>query len=113
MKIFAFPSAKLSNIWAAVGAGKWAVSKSMHDGVNKRRETLAREMPVGSLGILYLSGAGYTTPFVVISEPDYVNAEAKVWPEDWYLALGIKSLGNPSKIMSRKDALVKLPSIKR
>lgn len=113
MKIYAFPSAKLSNIWAAVGAGKWAVSKSDHDAVNKRRETLAREMPVGSFGILYLSGHGLTTPFVVTSEPNYVDPEGGVWPEEWYLSFGIEPLGNPSKMMSRNDAQVKLPSIAR
>lgn len=113
MKIYAFPSASLSNIWAGVGAGKWAVSKSDHDAVNKRRKTLAGEMPVGSFGILYLSGQGLTVPFVVTSEPNYVDAESKVWPEDWYLSFDIKPLGNPSKIMSRADALAKLPSIAR
>jgi hypothetical protein len=113
MKIYAFPSAKLSNVWAAVGAGRWAVSKSDHDAVNKRRATLAAEMPIGSFGILYLSGQGYTTPFVVTSEPDYVDPETKVWPEEWHLAFDIKPLGNPSKILSRDDAMKKLPSIAR
>ncbi|MCY7281062.1 MAG: hypothetical protein LH610_09255 [Sphingomonas bacterium] len=113
MKIFAFPSAKLSNIWAGVGAGRWAVSKSTHDSVNKRRATLAAEMPIGSFGVLYLSGQGYTTPFVVISEPNYIDPESKVWPEDWFLAFDIKPLGNPSKILSRKDALRLLPSMAR
>ena len=113
MKIFAFPSAKLSKIWAGVGAGRWAVSKSTHDAVNKRRATLAAEMPIGSFGILYLSGHGYTTPFVIISEPNFIDPESKVWPEDWHLAFNIKPLGNPSKILSRKDALAQLPSMKR
>ena len=111
MKIFAFPSAKLSNIWAGVGAGRWAVSKSTHESVNKRRATLAAEMPIGSFGILYLSGQGYTTPFVVTSEPNYVDPESSVWPEDWHLAFDIKPLGNPSKILSRSEALVRLPSM--
>jgi hypothetical protein len=113
MKIYAFPSAKLSNIWAAVGAGRWAVSKSEHDAVNKRRATLAADMPIGSFGILYLSGQGYTTPFVVTSEPDYIDAEKSVWPEEWYLAFNIKPLGNPSKILTRADAQKKLPSMGR
>jgi hypothetical protein len=113
MKIYAFPSAKLSNIWAGVGAGRWAVSKSDHDSVNKRRATLAAEMPIGSFGILYLSGQGYTTPFVVTSEPNYVDPEKKVWPEEWHLAFDIKPLGNPSKILTRDAAMKRLPSIKR
>lgn len=113
MKIYAFPSAKLSNIWAGVGAGRWAVSKSAHEAVNKRRATLAAEMPIGSFGILYLSGQGYTTPFVVISDPNYVDPEMKVWPEEWHLDFGIKPLGNPSKILTRDAAMKKLPSIAR
>lgn len=70
-------------------------------------------MPVGSFGILYLSGEGFTVPFVVTSEPNYVDAESKVWPEDWYLSFGVKPLGNPSKILSRAEAQIKLPSILR
>ena len=70
-------------------------------------------MPIGSFGILYLSGHGYTTPFVVTSEPDYVDPESKVWPEDWHLAFDINPLGNPSKILSRNEALVRLPSMAR
>ena len=113
MKIYAFPSAKLSNIWAGIGAGRWAVSKSDYEAVNKRRATLASEMPVGSFGILYLSGHGLTTPFVVTSPPDYVNPETKIWPEEWHLAFEIRPLGNPTKIMNRIDAMQKLPSIAR
>ena len=113
MKIYAFPSAKLSNIWAAVGAGRWAVSKSDYDAVNKRRATLAAEMPLGSFGVLYLSGHGYTTPFVITSEPDYIDPETQVWPEEWHLAFDMKPLGNPSKILRRDAAMQKLPSIAR
>ena len=113
MKIYAFPSAKLSNIWAAVGAGKWAVSKSDHEGVNTRRQNLGSDMPIGAFGILYLSGRGLTTPFVVTSKPNLRDPERSVWPEEWHLAFDIRPLGDPSRIMSRKDAAAKLPSIVR
>jgi hypothetical protein len=113
MKIYAFPSSKLTNIWAGIGAQRWAVSKSSFESVNKRRATLANEMPVGSFGVLYLSGRGYTTPFVVTSEPNFIDAETEIWPEDWYLSFSIRPLGNPSKILSRADAQKKLPSIAR
>ncbi|ETI64428.1 hypothetical protein C100_07905 [Sphingobium sp. C100] len=42
-----------------------------------------------------------------------MDVESKVWPEDWYLSFAIKPLGNPSKILSRADAQIKLPSIAR
>ena len=111
MKIYAFPSSNLTNIWAGIGAGKWAVSLSEHDQVNKRRTTLSADMPIGSFGILYCSGRGLTTPFVIYSKPELGEFVDDVWPERWTLPFDIKPLGNPTKLMSREDAVKKLPSI--
>ena len=112
MKIFAFSCSNLTNIWAGVGAGLWAVSKSENDATNTRRRTLADKMPVGAFGLLYCSANhSYTTPFVVYSKPDADRIESSVWAGDWVLPFSIKPLGNPRRLLDRHKAASILPSM--
>ena len=112
MKIFAFASTNVTNIWAGLGAGLWAVSKSDIEGTNKRRKTLAKNMPVGAFGILYCSAThSLTTPFVVYSRPDENRSETSVWDGEWVLPFQIKPLGSPRRSMHREAAKSLLPSI--
>ena len=93
MKIYAFASTNLTNIWAGIGAGLWAVSNSLNEGTNKRRRTLAQKMPIGSFGVLYCSEIhSFTSPFVVYSKPDESRIETNVWKGEWVLPFSIKPL---------------------
>lgn len=112
MKIYAFASTNITNIWAGLGAGLWAVSNSENEGTNKRRRTLASDMPVGAFGILYCSQThSLTTPFVVYSKPDKNRTETSVWEGEWVLPFDIKPLGSPRRQMHRGIAKSALPSM--
>ena len=51
MELFVFSSKNLTNIWAGIGARKWAVSQDQ--AANTGVTTKAKALRVGSLGILY------------------------------------------------------------
>jgi hypothetical protein len=112
MSIFVFASSNLTNIWAGIGAGLWAVSKSEYAATNKGRVTKARNMEIGSFGILYcVETQSLTTPFVVFSSPDPEAVEAHVWPEEWVLPFKIHPLGTPRKQLNKDQAMKVLPTL--
>src|SRR5688572_25124512 len=100
MQLYAFSSSNLTNIWAGVGAGLWAVSKKVAE--NPGAITKARKMMIGSLGILYCSGTHeFTTPFVVKTIPQSDVVISHVWADEWGLPFDIAPLGSPSKRLSK------------
>jgi hypothetical protein len=113
MNIYAFPSRTRTNIWAGIGRGLWAVSHSKHPSTNKGRATKAAKMPIGAFGLLYCSeNQTYSTPFVVLSEPDPTLMVIGVWPEEWILPFQIRALGSPLRSVRREDMYQLLPSLR-
>jgi hypothetical protein len=59
----------------------WAVAETSPADM-KARVTKSKRMKVGSLGILYCNEThSFTTPFVVVSEPNETKVVSDVWPE--------------------------------
>ncbi len=97
MELFCFASKSLTNIWAGIGARMWAVAETSPTDM-KARITKSKRMKVGSLGILYCNCThSFTTPFVVVSEPNETKVVSDVWPEKWRLPFSIHPLGNPTR----------------
>lgn len=66
MELFVFSSKTLTNIWAGIGARKWAVS--LDQAANPGIATKAKALRIGSIGILYcVETQSLTTPFIVAS----------------------------------------------
>ena len=112
MNIYGFASDSLTNIWAGIGAGRWAVGASKNAIFTKGRLTKAAKMPIGAFGILYCTETrAFTTPFVVYSHPDSKEVVSNIWAEPWVLPFGIKPLGNPTRSMTVSQMMELLPSI--
>jgi hypothetical protein len=111
MNVYLFASKNLTNIWAGIGARRWAVSeKAAALGVV---QASAKRLPVGSLGLFYCTEAkGFTTPFLITSEPNQSEVVSNVWPEVWRLPFSIHPFGSPSLIMTIDSALQILPTMK-
>jgi hypothetical protein len=113
MKLYSFASENLTNIWAGIGAGMWAVGESDNPAFVKGRITKAARMPIGAFGILYCNETGsLTVPFVVYSKADPESIETEVWSKTWVLPFSIKPLGNPRRQLTRERARQLLPSLK-
>ena len=113
MKLYSFASNDLTNIWAGIGAGLWAVGESDEGAFVKGRKTKAAKMPVGAFGILYCNETkSLTVPFVVYSKANPETVERGVWSKPWVLPFSIKPLGSPRKQLSRERAKEVLPSLK-
>ncbi|WP_309601430.1 hypothetical protein [Sphingomonas sp.] len=111
MKIYGFASDSLTNIWAGIGAQRWAVGQSNDGAYAKGRLTKAAKMSIGSFGILYCSEtSAYTTPFVVYSRPNPSETITNIWASPWVLPFGIKPLGNPDRSLSIRDILTVIPN---
>jgi len=109
MNLFCFPSKNLTNIWAGIGAQKWAVAETSSPNM-KSRITKSKRMTVGALGLLYCSETqSFTTPFLVYSEPDPKEVVTDVWPERWRLPFRIHALGDPSRQVHKDKASLKWP----
>jgi len=114
MEIFAFASKNITNIWAGIGAGLWAVSLTNDAASMQGRKTKAQSMRVGSFGILYCNAThALTTPFIVYSKPDPNRTVEDVWPEKWVLPFKILPLGNPARQLGKDVAKDVLPIFKR
>lgn len=112
MRLFSFASDNLTNIWAGIGAGMWAVGESDNATFVKGRKTKAARMPVGAFGILYCNETrSLTVPFVVYSTVDAERTETEVWSKSWVLPFFIKPLGTPRRQLSRDDAKRMIPSL--
>jgi hypothetical protein len=112
MKLYSFASDNLTNIWAGIGAGMWAVGESDNSTFVKGRITKAARMPVGACGILYCNETrSLTVPFVVYSRVDPERTETHVWSKAWVLPFAIKPLGTPRRQLSRERAREVIPSL--
>ena len=112
MKLYSFASENLTNIWAGIGAGLWAVGESDNSTFVKGRNTKADRMPVGAFGILYCNEtSSLTVPFVVYSKANPNRTENEVWSKPWVLPFSIKPLGNPRRQLPRERARQILPSL--
>ena len=110
--LYAFSSESVTNIWAGVGAGLWAVPEKPDD---QTRRGKAAKMPIPAFGILYSKREqSLTVPFVILSRPDPNNIEDNsVWHDRWALPFRIKPLGTPRKMLGIERAKAIIPSFKR
>jgi len=112
MSIFLFSSENLTNTWAGIGAGLWAVSKSDDKPFHSGRITKSKGTKIGSFGILYCSETQcLTTPFIVFSAPDSRTTIANVWRGEWVLPFRIHPLGSPRKQLHKDEAMKVLPTL--
>jgi len=112
MDLFCFACKNLTNIWAGIGAGMWAVAETSESDM-KARITKSKRMKVGSLGVLYCNEThSFTTPFLVYSAPDAEKVVTDVWPEKWRLPFRIHPLGNPSRQVHMDEAKKLWPVLK-
>jgi hypothetical protein len=112
MNAYVFSSKNLTNIWAGIGAARWAVSDKAAALPNV--VAASRRVPVGSLGFFYCTEVkGFTTPFLITSKPDQSETVSNIWPEKWHLPFSIHSFGNPSLVMPTDYALTIMPSMKK
>ena len=106
MELFVFSSVNLTNIWAGVGAGIWAVSLSDNQTTMKGRATKSEKMIVGSAGIIWCSEThALTTPFLVRSMARTSETVSNVWPETWAMPFEITPLGTPHRQMPGDEAM--------
>jgi hypothetical protein len=111
MKLYVFVSKNITNIWAGIGAGKWAVSDA-DPTVMQGRRTRALGVRAGQFGIIYCSQAGkksLTTPFIISSRIRVDESIAEIWPEIWRMPFDIHPLGSPRKMWRARDAARELP----
>jgi len=79
MDLFCFASATLTNVWAGIGAGLWAVAETSPTDM-KARITKSKRMQVGAAGLLFCNEThAFTTPFLVYSQPDPERVVTDVW----------------------------------
>jgi len=110
MELFVFSSKNLTNIWAGIGARKWAVS--LDQASNTGISTKAKALHIGSLGILYcVETQSLTTPFIVASVPDEAATITNIWIDEWRLPFDIYPLGSPQKQMGKLD-IANLPVVR-
>lgn len=99
MRLYVFSSHSLNNIWAGIGANKWAVQVC---GIPNLKEK-AMKMPLGALGIFYCSETQvFTTPFIVTKQAEDISI-TNIWPEEWIYPFGIKTFGNPNRVIHKND----------
>ena len=100
--VYCFTSSNLTNIWAGIGAGLWAVSEVGSKDMETRK-TKSLEMTISAYGMLYCAAShSFTTSFKVISEVKWKEIKG-VWPEAWWLPFGIKPLGSPRYQLTTKE----------
>lgn len=111
MDIYVFSSRNLTNIWAAIGSRKWAVS--IPQSKNSSISTKSQNLPIGSLGLFYcVETKSLTTPFVIRSKPSKEEVIKNIWPEHWALPFNIIPLGTPDKQLYKDELAKILPSLK-
>ncbi|HYJ04889.1 MAG TPA: hypothetical protein VEX43_07130 [Chthoniobacterales bacterium] len=110
MDLYIFGSSTVTNIWAGVGARKWAISRDQAQMPGAK--TKARALPVGAVGLLYCSQTHtFSTPFLCASTPEVEESVTGIWPEEWFFPFDILPLGSPLKQMTTDDVSA-LPTIK-
>jgi hypothetical protein len=110
LNIYVFTSNNLTNIWAGIGARRWAVSDVVATRPGKVGQ--ANNLLIGSLGVLYCSETHeLTTPFVVTSRPQPGVIVTNIWPEPWHLPFQITPLGSPTRTLTNNQLAQQLPSV--
>ena len=110
--VYCFTSTNLTNIWAGIGAGLWAVSEVSPKDMETRK-TKSLGMPIGSFGLLYCSANhSFTTPSKVTSEVRWKEIKG-VWPEAWWLPFSINPLGTPNHQLTTKEMTALVDVMKR
>lgn len=103
MKLYVFASNSVTNIWAGIGARKWAISLDSARNVGGV-ETKASRMEIGSFGVFYISGEkSLTTPFIVTSSVDMDSVIEDIWPEAWTFSFSIRPLGSPAHRLGESE----------
>lgn len=106
MDVYIFSSNTITNIWAGIGAGMWAVQ--IYDRPEFR--TRAMNMPIGAVGLIYcVENQSFTTPFIIKTTPED-RIISDIWPEDWMLPFNIQPFGTPRKLI-HKDQIGILPAV--
>ena len=109
MDVYVFSSASLTNIWAGIGAKRWAISSKQAQ--NPKTPTKAKSFRVGSIGLIYCKETkSFTTPFIVSSMPEEKVLVNNIWPEEWSFPFSIYPLGSPKRQIGTDD-ISNLPSI--
>jgi hypothetical protein len=112
MELFCFASKSVTNIWAGIGAGLWAVAETSPQDM-KARTTKSKRLRIGSAGLLYCNEThSFTTPFLVYSEPDPDRVVTDVWPEKWCLPFKIHPLGTPARQLHMDEAKIQWPVLR-
>jgi hypothetical protein len=112
MNLYIFGSVNLTNIWAGIGARRWAISVQQAENVSGAVRKAA-DMQIGSLGIIYCSETQvFTTPFLVASKPDPAVTISDIWPEPWTLPFRVLPLGTPRKQLHKDHIKSTLPSLR-
>jgi hypothetical protein len=112
MNLYAFSSKNLTNIWAGIGAGLWAISEEAASNVGGAAAK-AKRLRVGAAGIIYCSkDQAFTTPFLVLSAPAENRMVDYVWPERWTLPFRIQPLGTPRALLPKDELASVLPSLR-
>ncbi len=112
LPLYVFSSSNLTNVWAGIGAGLWAVSQRDENQMKGSRTKALAMMP-GAVGVLYCSEVkALTTPFLVYSSPDTAAVVTDVWPERWVLPFRIHALGTPSRRLPIADAMTTLKTLR-
>src|SRR5262249_23594647 len=89
MNLYIFSSLNLTNIWAGIGARRWAISVQQAERVGGAIQK-STHMGIGSFGLIYCSDTqAFTTPFLVASKPDPTTIVADIWPKHWTLAFRV------------------------
>ncbi len=106
MQVYIFSSNTITNIWAGIGAGMWAVQ--IYD--KPEFKTRAMNMPIGSVGLIYcVESQSFTTPFIIKTTPED-RLISDIWPEQWMLPFNIQPFGTPRKRI-HKDQINILPIV--
>src|SRR6476620_106537 len=101
----------LTNVWAGIGAGMWAISEQQAAKVSGA-VSKSNDLRVGSRGIIYCSDSQtFTTPFLVASKPEPDKRIDNVWPEIWTLPFRIMPLGTPRRQLHKDRLSLVLPSL--
>ena len=110
MDIYVFSSTLITDIWAGIGAGLWAISPKTAERSDVK--TKAANMAAGSVGVFYLSKPHYvlTTPFLVLAPPED-RQEKEVWNGVWALPFKIHPLGSLRSTLQKTEFLSLLPTL--
>ena len=111
MDVYVFSSKTLTNIWAAIGARKWAVSLKQSENTSIIKKS--QNLPIGSFGLFYCVRPEecLTTPFVIRSKPSQKERIENIWDETWALPFNIIPLGTPDNRLPKNKLKELLPSL--